>query len=56
MKRSVFLTMFFAIGFLMTMAQDYTRYVDPRIGSEGLGRTFPGLVCLMVWRSRDRMP
>lgn len=24
------------------MAQDYTRYVDPRIGSEGLGRTFPG--------------
>ena len=42
MKRSVFLTMFFAIGFLMTMAQDYTRYVDPRIGSEGLGRTFPG--------------
>ena len=42
MKRSVFLTIFFAIGFLMTMAQDYTRYVDPRIGSEGLGRTFPG--------------
>lgn len=42
MKRSVFLTMFFAIGFLMTMAQDYSRYVDPRIGSEGLGRTFPG--------------
>lgn len=24
------------------MAQDYSRYVDPRIGSEGLGRTFPG--------------
>ena len=42
MKRSVFLTMFFAIGFLMTMAQDYSRYVDPCIGSEGLGRTFPG--------------
>ena len=42
MKRSVFLTIFFAIGFLMTMAQDYSRYVDPRIGSEGLGRTFPG--------------
>ena len=42
MKRSVFLVMFFAFGFLMTMAQDYSRYVDPRIGSEGLGRTFPG--------------
>lgn len=42
MKRSVFLAMLFAIGFLMTMAQDYSRYVDPRIGSEGLGRTFPG--------------
>lgn len=23
-------------------AQDFTQYVDPRIGSEGLGRTFPG--------------
>lgn len=23
-------------------AKDYTQYVDPRIGSEGLGRTFPG--------------
>ena len=42
MKRSVFLAIFFAIGFLMTMAQDFSRYVDPRIGSEGLGRTFPG--------------
>lgn len=42
MKRSVLLAIFFAIGFLMTMAQDYSRYVDPRIGSEGLGRTFPG--------------
>lgn len=42
MKRSVFLVIFFAFGFLMTMAQDYSRYVDPRIGSEGLGRTFPG--------------
>ncbi|WP_437183046.1 GH92 family glycosyl hydrolase [Segatella copri] len=42
MKRSVFLVIFFAFGFLMTMAQDFSRYVDPRIGSEGLGRTFPG--------------
>ena len=42
MKRSVSLVIFFAFGFLMTMAQDYSRYVDPRIGSEGLGRTFPG--------------
>lgn len=42
MKRSVFLAIFFAIGFLMTMAQDFSRFVDPRIGSEGLGRTFPG--------------
>ena len=24
------------------LAQDYTQYVDPRIGSVGLGRTFPG--------------
>lgn len=36
------LSYIFAFGFLMTMAQDYSRYVDPRIGSEGLGRTFPG--------------
>ena len=27
---------------LWTVAKDYTQYVDPRIGSEGLGRTFPG--------------
>lgn len=27
---------------LLAMAKDYTQYVDPRIGSEGLGRTFPG--------------
>ena len=42
MKRSVFLTIFFALGLSSLMAQDYSRYVDPRIGSEGLGRTFPG--------------
>ena len=24
-------------------------YVDPRIGSEGLGRVFIGPSCLMVW-------
>ena len=27
---------------LWAVAKDYTQYVDPRIGSEGLGRTFPG--------------
>ena len=27
---------------LWAAAKDYTQYVDPRIGSEGLGRTFPG--------------
>ena len=27
---------------LWIVAQDFTQYVDPRIGSEGLGRTFPG--------------
>ena len=27
---------------LWTVAKNYTQYVDPRIGSEGLGRTFPG--------------
>lgn len=29
-------------GFLSIHAQDYTQYVDPRIGSEGLGRVFIG--------------
>ena len=42
MKRSVFLAIFFVLGLSSLMAQDYSRYVDPRIGSEGLGRTFPG--------------
>ena len=28
--------------FLGVQAQDVCRYVDPRIGSEGVGRTFPG--------------
>ena len=27
---------------LWTVAKNFTQYVDPRIGSEGLGRTFPG--------------
>ena len=27
---------------MWAVAKDYTQYVDPRIGSEGLGRTFPG--------------
>mgnify|MGYP002521413896 CR=1 FL=1 len=31
-----------SINLLSLMAKDYAQYVDPRIGSEGLGRTFPG--------------
>ena len=27
---------------LWAVAKNYTQYVDPRIGSEGMGRTFPG--------------
>lgn len=42
MKRFYFLLLCCTFGLSILMAQDYTQYVDPRIGSEGLGRTFPG--------------
>ena len=41
MKRLV-LTIVCCLCSLWAAAKDYTQYVDPRIGSEGLGRTFPG--------------
>ena len=41
MKRLLFL-MLCGLCLSTAMAKDYTQYVDPRIGSEGLGRTFPG--------------
>ena len=42
MKRILVLALYCVLGLFSLMAQDYSRYVDPRIGSEGLGRTFPG--------------
>ena len=42
MKRILVLALYCVLGLSSLMAQDYSRYVDPRIGSEGLGRTFPG--------------
>lgn len=41
MKR-FFATLACCLCGIVMLAQDYTRYVDPRIGSVGLGRTFPG--------------
>ena len=41
-KKSLQLLVAFLAVALLVAAQDYSRYVDPRIGSEGLGRTFPG--------------
>lgn len=41
-KKSLQLLVAFLAVALLIAAKDYTRYVDPRIGSEGLGRTFPG--------------
>lgn len=42
MKRILALALYCVLGLSSLMAQDYSRYVDPHIGSEGLGRTFPG--------------
>lgn len=42
MKRILVLALYCVLGLSSLMAQDFSRYVDPRIGSEGLGRTFPG--------------
>ena len=41
MKKTAFLT-FFLAGGLFAFAENYTRYVDPFIGSIGTGHTFPG--------------
>ena len=40
-KRLVFFFAF-VIYLYNATAQDFTQYVDPRIGTVGLGRTFPG--------------
>lgn len=42
MKRIFVFALYSALGLSSLIAQDFSRYVDPRIGSEGLGRTFPG--------------
>lgn len=42
MKRILFFALYCVLGLSSLMAQDFSRYVDPRIGSEGSGRTFPG--------------
>ena len=42
MKRILVLALYCVLGVSLLIAQDFSRYVDPRIGSEGLGRTFPG--------------
>ena len=42
MKRILALALYCVLGLSSLIAQDFSRYVDPRIGSEGLGRTFPG--------------
>lgn len=42
MQKRIFLTIACCLCAFVVMAKDYIQYVDPRIGSEGLGRTFPG--------------
>ena len=42
MKKVLFFAVYCLVGILATHAQDFTQYVDPRIGTVGLGRTFPG--------------
>lgn len=56
MKRILVLALYSVLGLSSLMAQDYSRYVDPRIGSEGLGRTFPGPCMPYGMAKRDRMP
>ena len=41
MRKATFIIVSFLCS-LWAVAQDFAQYVDPRIGSEGLGRTFPG--------------
>lgn len=38
----IFALIILCLACVTATAQDHARYVDPRIGSEGLGRTFPG--------------
>ena len=40
--RKTLLSLFMLVSVAVAMAEDYTQYVDPRIGSIGLGRTFIG--------------
>ena len=42
MKRILVLVLYSILGLSFLVAQDFFKYVDPRIGSEGLGRTFLG--------------
>ena len=42
MMKRIILVIACCLSAFMVMAQDFTQYVDPRIGSVGLGRTFPG--------------
>ena len=42
MKRFWLLLCISILGMIHVSAQDLTKYVDPRIGSEGLGRVFIG--------------
>ncbi len=42
MSRTVLSFLLIFVSVFSAGAKDFTRYVDPRIGSEGLGRTFPG--------------
>ena len=42
MMKKIILVVVYAFCSLWISAKDYTQYVDPQIGSEGLGRTFLG--------------
>lgn len=42
MRRTVFLGCLLWATALLALADDWTKYIDPRIGSEGLGRVFVG--------------
>jgi len=42
MRRILVFVLYSFLWLSVLVARDYTQYVDPRIGSEELGRTFPG--------------
>ena len=42
MTKRIILTIACCLCAFMLVAKDFVQYVDPQIGSEGLGRTFPG--------------